>query len=395
MKSSNVQGIGEIFSLIDLERIKKTTLDFVKISSPTGEEREFLEHYGNYLRDIGLDVELDYDYPNSHSPNVIAVLKGKAKEPVLQFDGHGDTIPVGTALPAIKGDRIFGRGACDMKAGLAAMAETARVLKESGIQLQGSLLLTAHGGEEAPVGTSQELKALLQKGIHGQACIIPEPTKDSLALVSKGMCNWNISIERPGKSIHEIECGPTTSNPIMLGHRFLEILLKNAASFSKNPHPVLGAESLFIGIFQGGDFFNRLPTECRLSGTRRYLPGKTFKDIKEEFSRYVEELGAPKDVVVEKKLINAAEPFEVNREEKIVKCLRDAHQAVTGQKLPFGTVKFVGEAALFNNTVGVPTVYHGVDGSTIHCDEEFVDVPDIVRLTKILIQTAINFLDTE
>jgi len=383
----------EIISLIDRERLKQTTYEFVKIQSPTGEEGEFLEFYGKYLEDIGIDVQWDHEIP--HVPSVVARIEGKSEKPVFQFDGHGDTIPTGSALPDMKGDIIYGRGACDMKAGLAAMAETARIIKKSGIQPNGRLLLTAHGGEESPIGRSNELKSLLSKGIYGDVCIIPEPEKNILPIFCKGMCNFHISINRTGQSIHEIEGGKDTPNPNLIAHQLMDLMIKKVDSLSNLRHILLGVESVFFGIITGGDFFNRIPTTCKLSGTRRYLPGKKFKDVEEEFQEYLERLNPPDNVTIDLNLINSSEPYELSPDEKIVRSVNTAHKTVAGKELPMGGVKFVGEAGLFMNQVKVPTIYHGVDGRTIHSDEEFVEVDDIVRLVKVFVHTIFNYFGTE
>jgi acetylornithine deacetylase/succinyl-diaminopimelate desuccinylase-like protein len=178
-----------------------------------------------------------------------------------------------------------------------------------------------------------------------------------------------------------------------MAHQLMGLMIKKAASFSNVSHKALGNESVFFGTIHSGDFFNRIPTECKISGTRRYLPGRTFVDIEKEFSEYLDELDLPKALTIDYDMVNASEPYELDPNEKIIQCLKTAYQTVTGKALPLGGVKFVGEAALFINTVGVPTLYHGVDGKTIHCDEEFVEVDDIVRVVKTFIHTIFSYFE--
>ena len=75
---------------VDPDRLKKHILAMIKIPSPPCEEREVSEYYAGLLREIGMEVELDNEYPTS--PNVIAYHKGASGGPTLQFDGHTDTI---------------------------------------------------------------------------------------------------------------------------------------------------------------------------------------------------------------------------------------------------------------------------------------------------------------
>jgi len=84
-----------LIAKVDRERLKQLTLDFVKIPSPTLQEKEFSEYYADLLRSMGIDVELDYEFPDS--PSVIARIKGQEPGATIQFDGHIDTIP--TAHP--------------------------------------------------------------------------------------------------------------------------------------------------------------------------------------------------------------------------------------------------------------------------------------------------------
>ena len=155
---------------VDPERITQLTLDMVRIPSPPGQERAVSEFYAKELRDIGLEVEMDDEYPDS--PSVIARLKGSANGTTLQLDGHTDAIDVPGPKPRFEDGYIHGRGSEDMKASLAAMAEAARIICEAGVQLEGDLLLTAHGLHES--ATNETLISLIEKGVHGDAVIVTE-----------------------------------------------------------------------------------------------------------------------------------------------------------------------------------------------------------------------------
>src|SRR5438067_1249564 len=133
----------DLVQKIDPERIKELTLELVRTPSPPGEERAVAERYAAYLRTIGLRVELDEEFPSS--PSVVGRLPGTGAGPTLQIDGHTDTILLPGPEPRFESGYIYGRGAEDMKGALAAMAEAARVVTETGVKLRGSLLLTAHG----------------------------------------------------------------------------------------------------------------------------------------------------------------------------------------------------------------------------------------------------------
>lgn len=380
----------KLFSLLDREKIKQALYDFVRIPSPTGEERRFAEFYAEYLSNTGLEVDIDHTF--SHSPSIFVKMNGEEEGPIFQFDGHTDTIPIGSNTPRIEGDVIYGRGACDMKGGLLAIAETLRVIKTAGVPLRGSILHTAHGGEEAPVGHSDELKDLLQKGIHGDVCIITEPFHDYIPITGKGMCQFKISIDRAGESIHEIQATEDTPNPILTANRLVQLMLEKERDISNIRNEYLGAGSFFFGAFKGGDFFNRIPTHVEIEGTRRFLPGQSYSEIVKEFDEFVKAADPPRAITVTNDLYNPFEPFELDPNEKLITCLRNAHQEVTGEVLPFGGTVLGGEGSLFNNKAKVPTVYYGLNGATIHSDTEYVTVDDILRAIKVLIRTVVTYL---
>ena len=382
--------ISHMLNQVDPERLKNTTLQFVEIPSPTTHERAFSEHYGEYLEKIGLDVELDDEFPDS--PSVIARLRGVEPGRTLQLDGHTDTIPVPHSPPKFSDGLIYGRGVADMKSSLAAMAEAAEVLKRSGYPLKGDLLLTGHGLHEAPDGQNETLISLLKKGVHGDACIIGEIAHTFVPIVGKGQSAFEFVITREGRVIHETVADPDLPHPIKAGYELLKLLEKKHQEIQRDTMDYVGPESIFLGIFESGDFYNRVPTNCRIMGTRRFTTRRTSADIDREFNEILQDIRSRTRADVTLNLVHCGEAFELKEEEEVLVCLRGAYQAVTGRELPLGGVSIVGNSPLFINLARVPTVYHGVDTTTAHGDLEFVRLDDIVRAAKVYISAAIHFL---
>ncbi len=379
-----------VVDLVDAERVKKLAFDFVKIPSPTGNEKKFAEFYAEVLRTIGLDVSIDYEF--SSSPSVIAKLRGNKTEPTIQFDGHLDHIPVEHPSPEIKDDIIYGRGIADMKSGLAAMAEAARVIKEFGSPLNGTIMLTAHGLHEAPLGHNETLESLIKKNIYGDACVVCELTSNFVPLVGKGMIIFEFDITRSGRVLHETEA-PDEVNPILAGQKLIELLRKNVDKVGgQNYSTKKKAETIFFGIFESGDFYNRIPGKCRIVGTRRFSPGRVFQDVEDEFCGIIRKVESSSDIETRVNLSRIALPFKVDRNEKIVTSLRSAYEYVVRDKLPLGEINTAGNAPWFINMANIPAVYHAVDQSTAHSDLEYVKVSDIVRAAKVYALTALNYL---
>ena len=91
-----------------------------------------------------------------------------------------------------------------MKSGIAAAIEALRTLRDARALTSGSILLTAHDLHESPWGDGRQLDALIQEGYVGDAVLLPEPLRDALPVVGRGLAVWKVAIRRPGAPIHEV-----------------------------------------------------------------------------------------------------------------------------------------------------------------------------------------------
>jgi len=398
-----------LINQVDKARIQKLLMDFIKIPSPTFKERKFAEYLAEHLRKIGFKVEVDYEFPDS--PSVICWLDGGKSRPVLQFDGHIDHVTFPHPPPYIKEGKIYGRGSADMKAGLVAVIEALRIIKESNyISNKGRILFTAHGLHEPP-GDSNSLKALIKEGIHGDACVVAEGGRnylpivgkevDFLATKGKGLIFFEFHIKRKGKEIHEpigldyrvFSKSSIQSNPLLIGYHLIDMLVKKGKIIEKNRTKDMGAGSLFLYRLKSGDKTQRFPRSCIIEGSRRYLPGETLEDIKEEFNvlrNKIQEF-ASTEIEVRLKVIDRRQPFEIDKNSLIVNSLREAYLSITGKNLVEGIINVVADGSYFANLANIPFIYHGVHCNSAHSSLEFVDIDDVIRTTKIYIQIIVEY----
>jgi len=152
---------------INLDRVADDLWQLVNVPSPTGKERAFLDVYAERLARAGAEVRLQGS-PRS----VVGRLKGNRPGRTFQLAGHADHIDVPHPAPTRTAEAISGRGAADMKAGLAGILEVVRVLKQGGCEFPGEILVTVYGGHEAPVGDSSALRNLIACGIVGDAALV-------------------------------------------------------------------------------------------------------------------------------------------------------------------------------------------------------------------------------
>jgi len=385
--------IEQVWSHISPERLLRSAYRYVDTPSPTGDERAFAHVYAEHLREIGLDVELDDEFPAS--PSVVGRWRGLRDRPVLQFDGHTDTISTPHAAPSLDlvAGVVRGRGAADMKGGLAAVVEALRAIRTAGIDVNGGVLVTAHGLHEAPLGDQRTLHSLIRKGVIGDAAIVVELGEDFLPLAAKGSAIFRIEISRDGAPMHEAEAPLGLPHPLWATGRLLAVLDERRRVLQREDIPLLGPESLFLGEVHGGDFYNRVPVTAHVVGTRRYATPRTFADIEDEFSTLCRVVADETGVTVCYHLQDIGHPFRLAPDEPVVRCVRNAYRAATGQELPVGGINVVGNAADLVGLAGIPAVYHGVNQTTAHSDDEYVVAADLVRAARVYAAAVLGYLN--
>lgn len=386
--------IQHAIQLVDPDRLRDLTLDLVRIPSPTGDCVAIAEYYAQVLRDTGLDVQVDYPEQYPRNPSVIARLQGVESSRTLQFDGHLDTIHASHSPPCYRDGRIYGRGATDMKSSLAAVAEMVRVVKESGVRLRGDILITAHGMHEAPWAKEGEtLRLLIREGHVGDAVICIEGEPGQLPVAGKGLSIFEVDIGREGQAIHEVTAGKDLPHPIVVGHRLVWAMLDKNAEFAQTELPYdMGPETYFIGIFESGDFYNRVPTRCRIVGTRRYAPHRSFAEVQAEFRAMATQTALETGARIDVKIWRQRDGFEIDPDAPISVALREAYASIYGKSIELVGLKICGDSSIFIRDAGVPALLYGPGLARAHADVEWVDLEEVVNTTKVFLLSAINYL---
>jgi acetylornithine deacetylase/succinyl-diaminopimelate desuccinylase-like protein len=366
---------------VDAERLRDLTLELVEVESPTGDTAEVARLYGRRLEELGMEVELlDERFPQT--PIVVGRLKGDRPGPTIVLNGHLDTVPIPHEPPRLDGERIYGRGSADMKGALACAAEAVRVVAASG-SFPGELVIVAIGLHEAPGGRGEDLTHLLEElGFTADLGVVCELGGPTLPIAHLGCATFEITIRRPGMVTHELQTPRGTPNPILIAAKVIEAVRAHNEELAEVEHERVGAETYFFGEVHGGDFYNRHPVECRFVGTRRWAPGNTLAKVEEEFLALLEPIAAESGCTIDLDLRLVRGAYRIDPEDRLVVALREAYQEVTGKELPLNGVKVVADGAIFH-AAGIPTVYHGPMGTGAHADVESMDVPELVRATRV------------
>ncbi|MEE2657596.1 MAG: M20/M25/M40 family metallo-hydrolase [Candidatus Latescibacterota bacterium] len=380
---------------IDPEAIAADTLAFVEVVSETGKEGEGSLFLEQLLRREGFEVERD-DFLRSKRPNVYARIKGHdgGGSPCLVFNGHTDTIPIGDCQsPSREDDWIRGRGTEDMKGGLVAMVHAASALRRCHVDLCGDLWLTGVIGHETPVGKKEgprRLIDLMRAGkIPAEGVIIVEGPCAVWA-ASLGSALFNLRVYADREPIHTIKV-PFLDNPVRCIGGILQGLERLEKKFLQGEtHPLCGRHQLNVGMVRAGDWFNRLPVEMEVTGTRRWTPGTTRADVERELQGLCVELADHFGLRFEVELSNDREPFETPEDHPLVRGLVAAAKADGADPEIIG-MGLVGDANLYANDGGVPTVYYGPAHETAHSNLEQVSASQLAHCSRVYALAAAEF----
>src|SRR6266700_914532 len=209
-------------------------------------EREIAHFVANWLTQAGVEVTLDEVAPGR--PNVIGIVRGPGGGRSLLLNAHMDTVGT-TGMqrphdPVVDGNRLYGRGAFDMKGGLAAiMVATAQAKK---LALRGDVILTAVADEEfASIGTQAVLKRW-----HADAAIVTEPTSLELCIAHKGFV-W-LEVETRGRAAHGSLPEAGRDAIVMMGHVLVALEHLDQTLRSNPSHRLLASGSLHASLIDGG-----------------------------------------------------------------------------------------------------------------------------------------------
>jgi acetylornithine deacetylase/succinyl-diaminopimelate desuccinylase-like protein len=366
---------------VDASRLRDLTLELVECHSPTGNTADVARLYARRLEELGLEVELlDEVFPAT--PIVVGRLRGGEPGPTVVLNGHLDTVPIPHEAPRLDGDTIYGRGSADMKGALACAAEAAAVAAGRG-GFPGELVIVAIGLHEAPSGRGEDLTWLLREGgFAADYAVVCELAGDSFVAAHMGQATVEIEITRSGMPTHELQTPKGTPHPLMAAGKVIEAIAARNAELAEVEHPWVGAETYFLGELHGGDFYNRFPTTCRLVGTRRWQPGKPLAEVRAEYEALLAPLAAETGCTIELDLRLVRDSYRIDPEAKLAVALREAYREVTGTEQQLIGMKVVADGAIFHQA-GIPTVYHGPVGTGAHADVETMDVPELVRATRV------------
>jgi acetylornithine deacetylase len=362
-----------------LEQVRRLAADLVEIDSVNPSlvaggagERAIGAFIAGWARDAGLEADVLEETPGR--PSVVVRARGTGGGQTLLLCGHVDTVTAEGMLhppheARVDGDRLHGRGAYDMKAGIAAALVACR--EAAALGLAGDVVVAAVADEEhASLGVQEVLRS-----VSADAAIVTEPTELEIAIAHKGFV-W-IEVDVPGRAAHGSrhwlgEDAIVKAGPLLTGLGALDV------SLGAREHPLLGRGSVHASVIEGGEELSSYPARCVIGLERRTLPGETGADAEAEVAALLPEGATQRTLLVR-------EPFEVAEDEEIVRLLRAA-----APEAPIGGASYWADAA-FIAAAGIPTAMFGPAGEGAHAAEEWVSLASTARVAEVLTAVAARF----
>jgi acetylornithine deacetylase len=344
-------------------------------------ETEIARFISDWARGAGL--EADVVEGTAGRPSVIVRAPGTSGGRTLLLCGHTDTVNVegmvDPHVPRVDGDRLYGRGAYDMKAGLAAALIACREAAADG--LAGDIVVAAVADEEhASLGVQEVLRS-----VRADAAIVTEPTELAVVVAHKGFV-W-AEIEVKGRAAHgsRPQLGVDAivkAGPILTALGTFDVELGEGTH-----HPLLGRGSVHASVIGGGVEMSSYPARCAIGIERRTLPATSVADVEAELESLLERCRvADPELAVECRTLLVREPFEVDPDAKIVREV-SAAAALNGVSPAIEGASYWADSG-FIAAAGIPTVLFGPSGAGAHETEEWVSILDTETVARTLIETA-------
>jgi acetylornithine deacetylase len=364
-------------------------------------EREIAERVAALGRVLGAEVSLDEVLPGR--PNVLARLPstesvGARTGRRLLFDVHLDTVPLASMpdalTPRIADGRMWGRGACDTKASLAAALVALERVARLGGRRSGEVCLLGTVDEEYQKAGAAHAVA---RGLTADAAIVGEPTALQPVIAHKGAVRWRMTAR--GRAAHTSR--PESGNNAI--YQMVEVIRalreRLEPRLGGETHPLLTPPTLTIGTIQGGVGVNVVPDSCTIAVDRRTLPREDPEAVLAEVDALMADLMAARpDIHVTREAPFLSERgLETPTDAPVVQAVQAACRAVLGPRasvepcgVPYGT------DGTHLSPAGIPTVVLGPgDIAQAHSADEWVELAQVERAAEIYFRLMRGFVQGE
>ncbi|WP_020499876.1 M20 family metallopeptidase [Sciscionella marina] len=366
------------------DRVTELAAELVRCDTrnPPGGEWPVVEPLRAVLRELG--AELTIVEPEPGRPSVLARL-GSGDRPTLLVNGHTDVVPVVAgdwSLPPFAGQvrdgLLYGRGACDMKGGIAAALEGMRACRDAGVSPPADIAFHFVADEET--GGQAGTEALVAAGLaDADAAIVPEPSELRVSVAERGALLVEILVR--GRAAHGSD--PAAGHSAVADAARIASAL-HEADFGAGEHPFLGTPTANVGTISGGTAVNIVAAECRLRVDRRVLPGQTRQQALASLTAVIEAAGVFDYAVT---VLAFAEGSELDAAHPFVTEVRQAAEHAPVRGLYLGT-----DARFLRNRLGIPSVVYGPGSMSVaHAADEYVPIAELATAARTFARLYASF----
>jgi acetylornithine deacetylase len=353
-------------------------------------------------------------------PQLLARFTGSGGGRSLLFNGHIDAVSAEPIeqwtshpfQPEVRDGRLYGRGSCDMKGGVASMVFAAEALARLGVELAGDLVIATNTDEESSGAGGS---AVVARGVRADAGIVTEPTMFETWIACRGSEYCVVRV--PGRPGHAEVRQPAWQqggavNAIEKAMVVIDGLKALRAHWAQQPelrHPHLAVPDVLPTVAEAGEWAVTYPAECRLTLAVMYLPSQAGAEdpgagVRAEVEAWIARAAEQDDWLAEHPPVvewwpNGVPPFEVADDEPIVAAMLEASQAV-GRPSRLSGLDSWYDGATYTGLAGIPSIGFGPAGfdpngaSVAHTIDEYVPVDDLVACAQALAVAAMRFCGT-
>lgn len=380
---------------VNMERQRKIQIlkDIVNINSTNGHEEQVANYLQKLLAEHGIESEkVQYDVDRASLVSEI----GSSDEKVLAFSGHMDVVDAGDVskwkFPPFEATehegKIYGRGATDMKSGLAAMVIAMIELHEEKQKLNGKIRLLATVGEEVgELGAEQ----LTQKGYADDldGLIIGEPSGHRIVYAHKGSINY--TVKSTGKNAHSSmpEFGVNAIDNLLLFYNEVEKFVKSIDATNE----ILGDFIHNVTVIDGGNQVNSIPEKAQLQGNIRSIPEMDNETVKQVLVKIINKLNKQENVNLELIFDYDKQPVFSDKNSDLVNVAKRVASDIVKEEIPLLGISGTTDAAEFTKAKkSFPVIIFGPGNETPHQVNENVPVENYLEMIDVYKRIAIEFL---
>lgn len=346
-------------------------------------EHRVTAYLDGFFRSLGVPYERQPVAPERE--NILARFISPGAKRTLILEAHQDTVPVDGMIvepfgAKIEGNKLYGRGSCDIKGGMSAMLGCfARLVREKPKGACNVIMACTVDEENTMLGVRE-----LVKHVKADFAVVAEPTNLNIVHAHKGVVRWNLITT--GRSCHSSAPEKGTNAIYRMGRVLVAIEQFAEQLRTTTNDPLLGPATMSVGVIHGGVGVNTVPDRCKIEIDRRVIGGETPADAPGQLMQYLTKAGIDFPVEMTEPWIR--EPaLNPKGSEEIQKLLGAAIDAERGSHqvhaVPYGT-----DAATIAWS-GIPAVIFGPgDIAKAHTVDEWVPLDEVETAANILYRLA-------